>query len=234
MIIPHCLHQIAVYYHVKEETLQNIIAKNSQTLMGPMGIQSGWLPILEQAGFTPEQIRNDVCINIAAGAWILAYTARKKQEPSSPSKAPPTLPPPRQSRLPGTLRTCAIDAANQYRISKTLFLGILATEAGHVGQIVHNPGGSYDMGPAQINSSHLAEMAALGITRDQIINDGCLNIHIGAWILARELGNETPLHPKEFWQRVGNYNSRTPVLNHAYQLKVWKQIISLSHSQPHG
>ncbi|OUI97556.1 conjugal transfer protein TrbN, partial [Acetobacter sp. DsW_54] len=83
------------------------------------------------------------------------------------------------SALPADLRTCAVNAASQYRISVPLFLGLLATEGGHVGQIVKNTNGTYDMGPAQINSSHLRELAARGITRDQIINDGCLNIHIG-------------------------------------------------------
>ncbi|MFT8933146.1 MAG: transglycosylase SLT domain-containing protein [Acetobacter syzygii] len=233
MIIPPCVDQIAEYYHVQPASILQIIRKSHDGAIGPMGIQPGWLPILEKAGFSPEAVENNVCINIAAGAWILAYAVQNKpvdvQKPLSPS-VPLSIP----SALPADLRTCAVNAASQYRISVPLFLGLLATEGGHVGQIVKNTNGTYDMGPAQINSSHLRELAAKGITRDQIINDGCLNIHIGAWILAKELGNETPIHPKEFWQRVGNYHSRTPYHNQAYQLKVWGHVVGISHQQPHG
>jgi hypothetical protein len=233
MIIPPCVDQIAEYYHVQPASILQIIRKSHDGAIGPMGIQPGWLPILEKAGFSPEAVKNNACINIAAGAWILAYAVQNKpvdvQKPPSPS-VPLSIP----SALPADLRTCAVNAASQYRISVPLFLGLLATEGGHVGQIVKNTNGTYDMGPAQINSSHLRELAARGITRDQIINDGCLNIHIGAWILAKELGNETPRHPKEFWQRVGNYNSRTPDHNQAYQLKVWSHVVGISHQQPHG
>ncbi|MCP1213814.1 transglycosylase SLT domain-containing protein [Acetobacter okinawensis] len=234
MMPPVCLHEIANFYHLADGALLRIVKTEHSAAIGPMGIQEGWLPILEKAGFHPELVRNDVCTNIAAGAWILVYVARQKKEETPPKTPDIASPPLQQASLSGSLRSCAIDAANQYRISVPLFLGILATEGGRVGQTVRNHNGTYDMGPAQINSSHLPELANKGITRDQIVNDGCLNVHIGAWILARELGNETPLHPKEFWQRVGNYNSRTPEYNQAYQLKVWKHVISLPHSQPNG
>lgn len=234
MFPPVCLHEIANFYHLTDEALITITRKEHSAAIGLMGIQEGWIPILEKAGFQQDQIRNDVCTNIAAGAWILAYAARKRQE-ETPSQIPDfKLPQPGQSSLPSSMHACVIDAANKYRIPISLFLGILATEGGKVGQIVRNNNGTYDMGPAQINSSHLPELLAKGISREQVINDGCLNVHIGAWILARELGSETPQHPKEFWQRVGNYNSRTPEYNQAYQLKVWKHVISLPHSQPNG
>ncbi|WP_338333625.1 transglycosylase SLT domain-containing protein [Acetobacter sp. LMG 32666] len=234
MIIPPCVDQIAEYYHVQQSSIVQIIQKKHDGLIGPMGIQPGWIPILEKAGFSPEAIKTNVCTNIAAGAWILAYAVSNKTK-ETPKIIPTfTVPSSQTTALPGNLRTCAVDAAGQYRISVPLFLGLLATEGGHVGQIVSNKNGTYDMGPAQINSSHLVELAAKGITREQIINDGCLNIHIGAWILARELGGETPQHPKEFWQRVGNYNSHTPIHNQAYQLKVWSHVVGISHSQPHG
>lgn len=233
MVPPPCLYQIAEYYHVAPTNILQIIQKKHDGRIGPMGIQPEWIPILEKAGFSQDAIQNNVCTNIAAGAWILAFASPKKQtEAKKPLSLSPQFSQP--ETLSRDLRTCAVDAARKYRVSVPLFLGLLATEGGHVGQIVNNRNGTYDMGPAQINSSHLHELAAQGITRDQIINDGCLNIHIGAWILARELGDETPQHPKEFWQRVGNYNSHTPIHNQAYQLKVWSHVVGISHSQPHG
>lgn len=234
MFIPPCIDQIATYYHVQSESIIKIIHNEHEGAIGPMGIQPGWLPILEKAGFLSDAVKNNTCINIAAGAWILAYNARKQQGSRTSERTIPVLPSPEQSPLAGTLRACALDAASRYHISPPLFLGVLATEAGHVGQTVRNKDGSYDMGPAQINSIHLGELASMGITRDQIINDGCLNVHIGAWILARELGNETPDHPQEFWKRVGNYNSHTPTHNKAYQFKVWNHVLNLRHSQSDG
>lgn len=234
MDIPPCLDGISEFYHVNPQTIVQIIEKKHSNTIGPMGIQSGWLPLLEKAGFNIEEIKNNSCKNIAAGAWILAYSARQKQTSKIVEQKGTDLPPIGLTGDQKNLTSCALDAAKHQHVSPSLFLGILATEGGRTGQIVRNSNGTYDMGPAQINSSHLPELLAKGISRDQVINDGCLNIHIGAWILARELGNETPQHPKEFWQRVGNYNSRTPEYNQAYQLKVWRHVIRLPHSQPNG
>lgn len=78
MIIPPCVDQIAEYYHVQPASILQIIRKSHDGAIGPMGIQPGWLPILEKAGFSPEAVKNNACINIAAGAWILAYAVQNK------------------------------------------------------------------------------------------------------------------------------------------------------------
>lgn len=231
MIPPVCLHEIANFYHLADEALIRIVRKEHSTDIGLMGIQEGWLPILEKAGFHPDLVRNDVCTNIAAGAWILAWSGTgttAHREPPPASKTP--LPPP-SSPLPADLKTCALAAARRYHVHERLFLAVLATEGGRVGQVVHNRNGSYDMGPAQINSIHLPELARLGISREQVINDGCLNLQIGAWLLARALDGQSPSNPGEFWRRVGNYNSATPAPNVTYQAKVWRNLVASTASQ---
>ena len=191
-----------------------------------MGVPPAWLPILAAAGFDPGRISSDACYNVAAGAWIMAW-AHKKQ----PDKPASELPIPRSSALPENLSACVHDAAEEYHLPEVLYRAILLTEGGRVGHISLNANGSYDMGPAQINSTHLPELAAMGITRDQVINDGCLNIHIGAWILKGAIGDQTPANAADFWRRVGDYNSHTPEYNRIYQLKVWRNVKLAAQSQ---
>lgn len=229
-ILPPCGLVAASYYHVAATNIETVVSHGTVSTggIGPMGIQPEWLPILIRAGFDPEKVKSDTCINIAAGAWILAWsgagmTAHRKPPPAGKT---PLLPP--SSPLPTDLKSCALDAARRYHVHEGLFLAVLATEGGRVGQIHRNDNGSYDMGPAQINSTHLPELATKGITREQVIQDGCLNIQIGAWILARELDGSSPSDAAGFWKRVGNYNSRTPKYNVEYQKKVWRNVVATS------
>ena len=232
MTAPVCLHEIARYYQVEAETIIRVAETDHQQAIGPMGIDPRWLPVLQRAGFSPEAVKTDICMNIAAGAWILKWAgAGAPKQPDRPVAAPPPPAPPPSRPLSGDLRTCLKLSAQRYRIPEQLFLAVIMTEGGKVGRISRNANGSYDMGPAQINSSHLPELARMGITRDQVINDGCLNLHVGAWILARALNGQTPDNPAEFWRRVGNYNSATPEHNRAYQARVWKNVVVASHPQ---
>jgi hypothetical protein len=81
------------------------------------------------------------------------------------------------------------------------------------------------MGPAQVNSSWLPMLAKSGISREQVLNNGCLNVAVGAWILAQSMDGASSNDPGEFWRRVGNYNSHTLQYNLIYQRKVWEQVL---------
>lgn len=75
-----------------------------------------------------------------------------------------------------------------------------------------------DIGLMQINSIWLQELAVHGIHRQHLL-DACINIHVGAWILARQIrkyGNT--------WQAVGAYHSATPDLNVRYARRVHAQL----------
>lgn len=233
--LPDCAAVAAGYYGVPLAIVEHVSSSTPHSGgIGPMGIQPGWLPVLEKAGFSPDAIKTDICMNIAAGAWILRWSGAAQQRKPPPDashdgRPQPAFAPP--GKLPPGLDACVSDAAGRYRLPEVLFRAILLTEGGQVGHISGNRNGSYDMGPAQVNSTHLPELARMGITREQVINDGCLNIQIGAWILARALNGQTPDNPVEFWRRVGNYNSSTPEYNRAYQAKVWKNVVAASHPQ---
>ena len=227
--LPPCTALAAQAYNVPVAAIERVADQSSSPGIGPMKIDPRWLPILQRMGFDPEQVRTNACMNIAAGAWILAWAnASRSQTPPPQSERPVSRP---MTGFMGPLGACISHAAKQYHLPELLYRAILLTEGGRVGHISRNPNGSYDMGPAQVNSMHLAELADMGISKDQIINDGCLNIHIGAWILAGALGGRTPDNAAEFWRRVGNYNSSTPKYNVAYQRKVWKNVQIAAHSQ---
>ncbi|MEJ1408299.1 MAG: lytic transglycosylase domain-containing protein [Candidatus Sedimenticola sp. (ex Thyasira tokunagai)] len=58
--------------------------KNGTQDIGPMQINTVWMPLLARYGITREQLQNDRCINILAGSWILGrqFKAAMKLEGS--------------------------------------------------------------------------------------------------------------------------------------------------------
>jgi hypothetical protein len=235
MILTACISQASAAYSVPVPAIEQVISGAHGRGIGPMGIPAEWLPILEQIGFMPGQVQSDPCKNIAAGTWIMAYEnltghgSGGSAAPSSP--ASPAWPGSAyaDSRQAGDVSAaCVTHAAKAYSLPVVLLQGILATEGGHVGEIHWNANGSYDMGPAQVNSTWLPQLAAQGVTRAQVINDGCLNVHIGAWILAQAMKGADPNQPGQFWQHVGAYNSETPRFNQRYAALVWNHVTELS------
>ena len=46
--------------------------KNDTYDIGPMQINSTWLPVLSKYGLTRAQVQSDPCINVMVGTWILS------------------------------------------------------------------------------------------------------------------------------------------------------------------
>ncbi len=239
-MIAACITQASNAYAVPVPAIEQVISGAHARGIGPMGIPAAWLPILERIGFTASQVQSDPCKNIAAGTWIMAYeilSGHGSGEPAAPSSpAPPPLPGSSSAdsrQAGGVTAACVAHAARAYSLPVMLLQGILATEGGHVGEIHKNANGSYDMGPAQVNSTWLPTLAAQGITRAQILNDGCLNVRIGAWILGQAMKGADPSQPGQFWQHVGAYNSETPRYNQRYAALVWNHVTELSAHNEH-
>lgn len=221
-----CLTLAAQSYNVSKAAIETVLAAPPATGgVGPMHIPEAWLPILRRIGFSPAAVRSDHCTNIEAGAWVLAFEAlHNPQRQTNNAAMPPdaSVPPPSLDTI--STDDCIDKAARLYHIPPTLLRAVLRTEGGRVGEIHENDNGSYDMGPAQINSIWLPVLARSGITRDMVLNDRCLNITIGAWILGQSMAGANPQNPAAFWQHVGDYNSHTPVYNHIYAIKVWNNL----------
>lgn len=111
-------------------------------------------------------------------------------------------------------------AAQTYSVPPQVLVGILHVEGGHIGQQVGNKNGSYDLGPMQINTTWLPELAKNWRVSQKtawkwVRDDGCTNVNVSAWILRQHL-NETG----SLALAVAHYHSRTPSKGGAYKRKV--------------
>ncbi|MGH8156659.1 MAG: lytic transglycosylase domain-containing protein [Rhodanobacter sp.] len=114
---------------------------------------------------------------------------------------------------------CIQGAAQHYQVRTDVLRAVMHQEAGTVGQVRWNTDGSYDMGPMQINSKNLSMLAPYGINAQNLTNNVCLNIYIGAWFLKSGI-----LKRGDLWQGIGDYHSHTPSKNVAYQWRVYAQL----------
>lgn len=110
---------------------------------------------------------------------------------------------------------CVLDAARISGMPAAALFAILATEGGKTGEALSNRNGTWDIGPFQVNTIHLNELAAMGISPDAVLRDGRVNAYTAAWLLRKEYQSTGDL-----WQAIGAYHSRTPHRRDAYILRV--------------
>ncbi|EAW9500982.1 lytic transglycosylase domain-containing protein [Salmonella enterica] len=116
------------------------------------------------------------------------------------------------NRPPVTMEfdACFIHAGQRYQIDPKLLKVISQKESSLIPGIVNynrDKKGkiiSIDYGLMQVNSAHIPELKNMGIIREkkELLDNPCLNIHIGAWILAK--------HFKKCginWSCLGSYNA---------------------------
>jgi hypothetical protein len=121
--------------------------------------------------------------------------------------------------------SCVVDAANAAGLPLAALVGVLATENGRAGEALRNDNGTWDMGPFQVNTVHVNELAAMGIAPEAVLRDGCANAYAAAWLLRREY-NRTG----DIWQAIGAYHSRTPHRRDAYIARVKANLVRLAKS----
>lgn len=99
---------------------------------------------------------------------------------------------------------CFAQAGTRYGIEPELLGAIARTESGFDAQAWHrNTDGSVDIGIMQVNSRWIEQLHGYGIT-SQDLWDTCMNIHVGAWILAHNIHRYGSI-----WRAVGAYNAGT-------------------------
>ncbi len=117
---------------------------------------------------------------------------------------------------------CFDAAGARYGVSPTLLAAIAWQESGMNPSASHrNANGTSDIGLMQINSSWLPKLARHGVS-ERDLRDPCVNILVGAWILAsnlREMGVSI--------QGLGAYNARDPVKRVAYARQVLRRYMVL-------
>lgn len=117
-------------------------------------------------------------------------------------------------------QACWNEIGAKYGISPYLLHAIAKTESNLNPKAMNrsNANGTYDIGLMQINSSWFPTLAKHGITEKQLY-EPCINIEVGAWILAqniRRLGNS--------WIAVGAYNSGNPKIRLQYATRVYRNL----------
>lgn len=102
---------------------------------------------------------------------------------------------------------CFKEAGDKYHIDPLLLRSVAEVESGLNPKVTHENKRngkitSVDYGLMQINSTHLSELKKFGISKEDLLNKPCLNIHVGAWILAQQIAQGGVS-----WNSVGAYNA---------------------------
>lgn len=190
------------------------VLENGEVEIGLARIPAKEVPALAAFGVTAEKLTNDACLNVS----IATYLIQRDQLQAMP-KVEPTVS--RAKRAPPD--QCLVSAAARYHIPVQVMQAVIKTEGGWDGLKKPNTNGSFDLGRAQINTIHLPELSKYGITESQLANDPCTNLHVAAYRLRFEINRV-----EDFWRGVGNYHSRTPHLNKAYQARVRKNLSAVA------
>jgi soluble lytic murein transglycosylase-like protein len=114
---------------------------------------------------------------------------------------------------------CMVRAGERYRINPVLLWSIAKQESGFSPLAENkNSNGTTDIGVMQINSAWLPTLKKFGIDR-QALKDSCVNIHVGAWILAQNIQRYG-----YNWEAVGAYNASSQ----AKRVKYARSVLSLA------
>lgn len=227
-----CIESASAYYGVEADAARNVIkirngvsgeirlAEDGTVEVGIYGVSEKRVREDADLEVPLEKLRSDDCLNVSVGIY-LDRTEQEELAAHAPSMVPAAarvvvsgrnrpLP-----KLDDQAELCVDAAAIAYRIPNNIFRAVLRTEGGWTGLKKRNPNGSYDMGPAQINTIHLPELARFGVTEHMLINDACVNLYVAAYRVRFEIDRVGDL-----WRGVGNYHSRTSHLHSIYLNKV--------------
>lgn len=99
---------------------------------------------------------------------------------------------------------CFDQAGKDYNIDPLLLMSISIQESRLIANATNstNRDGTEDVCGMQINSSHYKKLAGFNITRQRLMNDPCICVYTGAWVLAHNFRS----YGKN-WDSVGMYNT---------------------------
>lgn len=126
------------------------------------------------------------------------------------------------------IRDCIEAAAHVYRVPPAILVVLLRVEGGSLGAVSSNTNGTVDIGPMQVNSIWVREVAAHWNTSERraaaaLRDSFCANVEAGTWILRRGLDEAGG----DFWEGVGYYHSHDPDHKRTYLRSVLEQVLSL-------
>lgn len=118
------------------------------------------------------------------------------------------------------LAACLMLAAQTYSVPPAVMVGIFQVEGGAIGQQVRNTNGTYDLGPMQINTVWMPQLADYwgvdsGTAARWVRDDACTNMGVAAWILRSHMDETGSLS-----KAIAHYHSKTPSKGYTYRAKV--------------
>lgn len=118
------------------------------------------------------------------------------------------------------IAACLMLAAQTYSVPPAVLVGIYQVEGGKPGQAVKNTNDTYDLGPMQINTVWIPELAEKwGVSNNRALqmvkNDPCTNMGVAAWILKGHMTRTGNLSTA-----IAHYHSKTPKYGSVYKGKV--------------
>jgi hypothetical protein len=118
------------------------------------------------------------------------------------------------------LAVCIFAAAQTYSVPPSAIMGLLHVEGGKAGMASPNTNGTFDLGPMQINTIWIPELARHwrvpeATAKRMVRDDACVNIGVGAWILRTKMDQTGSLYGG-----LAYYHSATPKFGHPYRQKV--------------
>ncbi|PIJ49347.1 lytic transglycosylase [Erwinia sp. OLTSP20] len=119
---------------------------------------------------------------------------------------------------------CFKNAAARFSIDHRLLKAIAEVESGmNPNAIGYNRKNgkvlSEDLGVMQINSSWLPVLVGMGITRNDLLNNPCQNIYVGAWVLAKNISQNGVN-----WTSVGAYNAGFKNANEPFRMRYARKV----------
>lgn len=127
---------------------------------------------------------------------------------------------------------CVVQEAVRQSLELVKVLAVMKAEGGRLGEYSPNANGSYDIGPMQVNSIHLPELAKtyripeVDVSR-LLAYDGCFNVAVGAWLL-RKRTNEAA---GDFWYGIGRYHSAAKRDRNKYILRVHRIMVGMVNAK---
>jgi hypothetical protein len=139
----------------------------------------------------------------------------------------------------GAQAFCFTEAGERYGVAPELLQAIAKVESSLNPRAINDrhktATGSIDIGLMQINSSHLKRLSTWGITQDSLLNDPCLNVMVGAWLLVQHMAQ----HGHD-WNGIGSYNASCTRLKgqdcvdarNSYSWKVYRALQRVQAARP--
>jgi len=122
------------------------------------------------------------------------------------------------------IAACIFSAAVQMGVPAQGLYAIMEVEGGQIGTVSSNSNGTSDLGPMQINTIWIDDIAAhTGQTqtavRHRLTNDACFNIQMAAWIFRQAIDENGTV-----WGGIGRYHSGTPAVAQRYLSRVLERL----------